>query len=129
MNDDITVSALVVLRPHRPAAARGARRRAHHHERDRETILTVGGFFARKGFTIDDIAGTSLWIMSRPHRFKDLFGQALDIQRHDDRVQSVRLEDGSTEFSLTRLPIEISRHVLAVTFTEPLIDVCGGNDE
>ena len=65
--------------------------------------------------------GTSFWIKGHSHRFESLFGQTLEIQRRGNRVESVRLQDGSTEFNLTLLPPEIARHLLAVTFTEPLI--------
>jgi hypothetical protein len=122
MNDDITLSALVVLRPRLPAPRGGiAGRPAAHGPLTRESLETATGFFARKGFAIEDVVGTSFWIMSHPRRFEDLFGQALEITRRRNRVLSARLRDGSTEFNLSPLPEGIARLLLAVTFTEPLI--------
>ena len=123
MTDDITLSALVVLRPHRPAPdLRGAGGHTEgNHQPARETVEAAIDFFARKGFTIGDVVGTSFWIRGNSHGFESLFGQALEIQRRGNRVESVRLSDGSTELDLALLPGEISRHLLAVTFTEPLI--------
>jgi hypothetical protein len=117
--DDITLSALVVLRPHRLASPRGGiagRPKTH-----REPLEAATGFFARRGFAIGDIVCTSFWIRSHPCRFEDLFGQVVEIRRGRNRIESVRLRDGSTEFSLAPLPDNIARHLLAVTFTEPLI--------
>ncbi len=123
MNDDITLSALVVLRPHRlqlePRGVGG--RTGVNHSPARETVEAAFEFFVQKGFTIGDVVGTSFWIKGHSHQFESLFGQTLEIQRRGNRVESVRLEDGSTEFNLTLLPLEIARHLLAVTFTEPLI--------
>ena len=123
MNDDITLSALVVLRPHRLASEpRGFGERAGvYHLPARETVEATIEFFARKGFTIGDVVGTSFWIKGQAHQFESLFGQTLEMQRRGNRLESVRLQDGSTEFNLTLLPEEIARHLLAVTFTEPLI--------
>jgi hypothetical protein len=122
MNDDITLSALVVLRT-RLASSRGgiAGRPAVHGPLARESLEVATGFFARRGFAIEDVVGTSFWIMSHPRRFEDLFGKAVEIKRLRSRVQSARLRDGSTEFDLARLPEDVARHLLAVTFTEPLM--------
>jgi hypothetical protein len=122
MNDDITLSALVVLRPRLAAPRGGIRGRpAVRGPLARESLEAATGFFARRGFAIRDVVGTSFWIMSHPRRFEDLFGQALEIKRQRNRVQSARLRDGSTEFNLLPLPEDIARLILAVTFTEPLI--------
>jgi len=123
MNDDITLSALVVLRPHRLEPARGGtpRRLGTNQQLARESLRAVTGFFARRGFAIGDVVGTSFWIRSRPSHFEDLFEQAVEIERRRNRVESARLTDGSTEFNLAPLPEDIARHLLAVTFTEPLI--------
>lgn len=64
--------------------------------------------------------GTSFWITCPSRRFEKLFGQSVEIQRHRNKVESVRLKDGSTEFDLSLLPDEIARHLLAVVFAEPL---------
>jgi hypothetical protein len=122
MNDDITLSALVVLRT-RLASSRGGivGRPAVHGPLARESLEVATAFFARKGFAIEDVVGTSFWIMSRPRNFEDLFGQVVEIRRQRSRVQAARLRDGSTEFNLAPLPEGIARHLLAVTFTEPLM--------
>lgn len=123
MTEDITLSALVVLRPHRLAPdprAPGGRAESNHLPA-RETVEAAIEFFARNGFAIGDVVGTSFWIRGHSHRFESLFGQKLEIQMRRNRVESVRLSDGSTEFNLALLPDEIARHLLAVTFTEPLI--------
>lgn len=116
MIDDITLSALVVLRPPGIASSRRFDSRSA-----RETVKASTMFFARSGFTIGDVVGTSFWIKGQAHQFENLFGQTLEIQRRGNQVESVRLEDSSTEFNLKLLPDEIARHLLAVTFTEPLI--------
>ena len=123
MNDDITLSALVVLRPHRLALKpRGVGGRTGVNRLPaRETIEAAIEYFALKGFTVGDVVGTSFWIKGHSYQFEGLFGQTLEMQRRGNRVESVRLQDGSTEFNLTLLPKEIARHLLAVTFTEPLI--------
>jgi hypothetical protein len=123
MNDDVTLSALVVLRPHRIAPdPRGAGGRTGVNRLPaRETIGTAIEFFALKRFTVGDVVGTSFWIKGRSCRFESLFGQTLEIQRLGNRVESVRLQDGSTEFNLAPLPDDIARHLLTVTFTDPLI--------
>ncbi|MGH2776059.1 MAG: hypothetical protein ACRDJT_11610 [Actinomycetota bacterium] len=122
MNDDITLRALVVLRSRRapiPRSVGGVTR--DKHVPDRKTLEAAIEFFKRKGFAVGDVVGTSFWIESRTNRFESLFGQTLEIRRRRNLVESVRLQDGSTEFDLTLLPDEIARHVLAVTFPEPLI--------
>jgi hypothetical protein len=123
MNDDITLSALVVLRPHRLASSRGGsgEHPGPNKSHARESLEVATEFFARRGFFIGDTVGTSFWIKSRPRHFEELFGQTVDIQRQRNRVESARLRDGSTEFNLALLPDTITRHLLAVTFTEPLI--------
>ncbi len=123
MNDDITLSALVVLRPHRFALEpRGVGGRTGvNHIPTMETVEAAFEFFVQEGFTIGDVVGTSFWIKGQAHQFENLFGQTLEMQRRGNRLESVRLEDGSTEFNLTFLPEEIAHHLLAVTFTEPLI--------
>jgi hypothetical protein len=123
MNDDITLSALVVLRPRRLESARGGigRRPETGHLLARETLQAVTGFFAQRGFAIGNVVSTSFWIKSRPRHFEDLFGQAVQIESRRNRVESIRLRDGSTEFNLASLPEDIARHLLAVVFTEPLI--------
>jgi hypothetical protein len=123
MNDDVKLSALVVLRPHRIAPdPRGAGGRTGAYRLPaRETIEAAIEFFALKGFAVGDVAGTSFWIKGRSYRFESLFGQTLEIQRRRNRVEYVRLQDGSTEFNLTLLPDEIARHLLAVTFADALI--------
>ena len=121
--NEITLSALVVLRPHRLASSRGgiAGRPSTQHPLARESLEAATGFFARLGFSIGDVVGTSFWIKSDPRRFEDLFGQPVEIRRRRNRIEFVRLRDGSTEFNLAPLPDDIARHLLAVTFTEPLI--------
>jgi hypothetical protein len=121
--NEITLSALVVLRPHRLASTRGgiAGRASLQHPLARESLQATTGFFARLGFSIGDVVGTSFWIKSDPRRFEDLFGQPVEIRRRHDRIECVRLRDGSTEFNLSPLPEDIARHLLAVTFTEPLM--------
>ena len=123
MNDDITLSALVVLRPHRLASSCGGseERLGPNKPLARESLELATEFFARRGFAIGDVVGSSFWIMSRPSLFEDLFGQTVEIQRQLDRLESARLLDGSTEFDLSLLPGAITRHLLAVTFTEPLM--------
>jgi hypothetical protein len=121
--NEITLSALVVLRPHRLASTRGgiAGRASLQQPLPRESLQATTGFFARLGFSIGDVVGTSFWIKSDPRRFEDLFGQPVEIRRRLDRIECVRLRDGSTEFNLSPLPEDIARHLLAVTFTEPLM--------
>jgi hypothetical protein len=121
--NEITLSALVVLRPHRLASTRGgiAGRASLQHPLARESLEAATGFFARLGFSIGDVVGTSFWIKSDPRRFEDLFGQSVEIRRRHNQIECVRLRDGSTEFNLAPLPDDIARHLLAVTFTEPLI--------
>jgi hypothetical protein len=128
MNDEITLSALVVLRPHRIPSSRGGAGERAGPEKPlaRESLEVVTEFFARTGFAIGDTIGTSFWIKSRARNFEDLFGQTVEIQRLRNRVVSARLVDGSTEFSLALLPGTITRHLLAVTFTEPLISQWAG---
>jgi len=121
MNDDITLSALVVLRPLAPEPRGVGGRAGVNHLPARETLEAAIEFFSRNGFTIGDVVGTSFWIEAHPYHFESLFGQSLEIHKRGGRVASVRLPDGSTEFTLTQLPDEIARHLLAVTFTEPLI--------
>jgi hypothetical protein len=123
MNDNITLSALVVLRPHRTASSRGGTgdRPGPIKPLARESLEVATEFFARRGFAIGDTIGTSFWIKSRARHFEDLFEQTVEIQRQRNRVVSARLIDGSTEFNLALLPETITRHLLAVTFTEPLI--------
>ena len=123
MIDDITLSALVVLRPRRLESARGGfgRRPETNHLLARETLEVVTGFFAQRGFSIGNVVGTSFWIKSRPRHFEDLFDQAVEIESRRNLVESVRLRDGSTEFNLAPLPEDITRHLLAVILTEPLI--------
>jgi hypothetical protein len=123
MNDDVTFSALVVLRPHRIAPdPRGAGGRTGANRLPaRGTIEAAIEFFALKGFAVGDVASTSFWIKGRACRFESLFGQTLEIQRRGNRVEYVRLQDCSTEFNLTLLPDDIARHLLAVTFADPLI--------
>jgi len=123
MNDDITISALVVLRPHRLESAGGGieRRPAINHLVARESLEAITGFFAQRGFAIENVVGTSFWIKSIPRRFEDLFDQSVEIEMRRNRVESAWLRDGSTEFNLAPLPKDIARHLLAVTFTEPLI--------
>lgn len=122
MNDDITLSALVVLR-HRLESARGGmgRRPGTNQPLARKSLEAATGFFAQRGFAIGNVVGTSFWIKSRPFRFEDLFDQAVEIEIRRNRVESAWLRDGSTEFDLAPLPKDIARHLLAVTFTEPLI--------
>jgi len=121
--NEITLSALVVLRPHRLASSRGgsAGRPSSRHPVARESVEAATGFFARLGFSVGDVVGTSFWIKSDPWRFEDLFGQPVEIRRRRDQIEFVRLRDGSTEFDLAPLPDDIARHLLAVIFTEPLI--------
>lgn len=123
MNDDITLSALVVLRPHRLESAGGGigRRPGTNQLLAREALEAVTGFFSQRGFAIGNIVGTSFWIKSRPRHFEDLFDQGVEVERSRNRVGSARLRDGSTEFDLAPLPEDIARHLLAVTFTAPLI--------
>ena len=123
MNDEITLSALVVLRPRRLESARGGieRRPETNNLLSRETLEVVTAFFAQRGFSIGNVVGTSFWIKSRPRDFEDLFDQAVEIESRRNRVESAWLRDGSTEFNLAPLPKDIARHLLAVTFTEPLI--------
>jgi hypothetical protein len=123
MNDDVTLSALVVLRPSRLAPTRRnvGRRPSVTFLPARETVEAVIEFFVRRGFAIGDVVGTSFWIKSHAFRFEDLFGQSVEVRIRQNSIESVRLRDGSTEFNLAPLPDDIARHLLAVTFTEPLI--------
>lgn len=123
MNEDITISALVVLRPHRLVAPRGGieQRSGINQPLARESLEAVTGFFAQRGFAIGNVVGTSFWIKGSPRCFEDLFAQSVEVGIRRNRVESARLIDGSTEFNLAPLPKDIARHLLAVTFTEPLI--------
>jgi len=123
MNDDITISALVVIRPNRLESPRGGigQRPGINQFLARESLEAVTGFFAQRGFAIGNVVGTSFWIKSSPRCFEDLFDQAVEVEIRRNRVESARLRDGSTEFNLAPLPGDIARHLLAVTFTEPLI--------
>ena len=122
MNEDIRISALVVLRPENDRATSGqiTSEVVGSYMPARAAVEATTSFFAERGFDVSDVVAISFSITASRSLFEDLFGQEVQVERRrGGELSSVRLTSGSLEFSLSALPKDISRNLQAVTFTPP----------
>jgi len=122
LNEDIRISALVVLRPENDHADSEpiTSEVVGSYMPARAAVGATTSFFAEQGFEVSDVVAISFSITGSRSRFENLFGQKLNIERRrGGELSSVRLESGSLEFNLSALPRNISRNLQAVTFTPP----------
>ena len=119
MDDDINLSALVVLRPEREGRG-GAidSQNLGEHLPSRKAIEESTQYFRSQGFGISDVVGISFSIEGRRSLFEQLFDQKLNLRGDRDRITSARA-GSELEFDLRALPDTVTRHLLAVTFTSP----------
>jgi len=110
MPDGQQLSAEVVLRPAEPAVAAepitSATVAGHAPSQDAAAGLTR--FFRSSGFDVGPLVAISFTISGPSASFRDLFGPELPSGRR-----------GSLELDLARLPDDLRRHVLAVSFAAP----------
>jgi hypothetical protein len=122
VNEDIRLSALVVLRPANDRAGSGpiTSEVVGFFMPSRAAVEATTSFFSERGFDVSDVVAISFSITGSRSLFEDLFGQRVQVERRrGGELASVRLESGSLEFSLSALPKNISRNLQAVTFTPP----------
>jgi hypothetical protein len=122
VNDETSISALVVLRPENDNAGSGPITSdvVRSYMPSRTDVEAATSFFAKQGFDVDDVVAISFSITGPRSLFEKLFSQKLEIERRrGGEPRSVRIDSGALEFNLSALPQNISRKLQAVTFTPP----------
>jgi hypothetical protein len=90
------------------------------HAPDPEAARHVADHLRGAGFDVGDLIGISFPVTARRSRFEEVFGAPLTVgEETSGTITNATTVNGELELPLDRLPEDVRRAVIAVTFTAP----------